>query len=362
MPGAKSPGPGLWAQRPRLKYILFVLILIPPVFLFMVYFTSEEWVKPSPSTVHLLGPRRTADGRLLEIRLESRAFIGEGIGASLSGLKPVLLIANATGAAITATGEPNSGHHGYKLRKFISLGQPIRSPRRRFCKIDSQRLIWAVNDACERFDYTAVRKMFKSCEIIRVKKYLNHPRSCVAQTAPLVRGIFRHRLLENPIRNNLCVLRRGGDVEERIEKGEGNHWGIDTKLTLPILAVGRQYLMEIVVITETYTPLKLRMQYGHPLTLSNKEPLQRVHERLSHCRCLFGSSGSSFAAAMVQLSNPPTFIYTVNHKGYEFKVKPYNFSDYGNQAIPITTPRHEIIRRCVNRRTNWWGIFNFFTW
>lgn len=291
--------------------------------------------------------------RTLEIRLVEDALRTEGLGAVLSGLKPVLLLAHTTGAVITAR-NIDSGSHGYKLRKYLRLKDPLKGARIT-CNLSESMtagLLSRIVAECERFDYTIIAAygVFTNCDTLIVRRYLLHPRTCVAHTAALARAFSRlhpRKERERSVdRTDVCILRRGGDVERRIVNGLGNMWAIDEARTLPLLKRMRKRGRRIVLVTETTREALVLARY-RPDILSNSDHLRVVVRILTRCRCMFVSAGSSFAATMVQLTQPKYVVYTVSRPGFSFNVTPYNYSEFGRQALSIIEQPDRILTKCA---------------
>ena len=188
--------------------VVIVLALLPSFGLHL-YFTPRRLDRFFvPSTTNL------------EIRLEGKSILNEGLGAIVQGLKPVLLLANATGAVITAHDKILG--HGYHLKKYLRLSSFIRG-NRILCNASRSisNLLHRIVNECERFPYHELPRIFTNCNMIVVTKYLVHPRPCLFRTAPLVRAMMRFSRKKTK-RNDICVLRRGGDVEKKIMKGFSN--------------------------------------------------------------------------------------------------------------------------------------------
>lgn len=271
----------------------------------------------------------------LEIRLSKDAIKTEGIGAVLSGMKAALLLSNYTGAALTM--EDKSSGHGYKLKKYIRLGNPL-STHRIPCNLtkDISQILKNIVESCEQFDYSELESfgVFNDCNLVTVQAYLNHPRSCLKHTQDLVRDATHFRLPDNGIREDICVLRRGGDVENKILKGEGNMWAIDENKTIPILREASRRGRRIVLVTETGRQSQVEQTY-QPHVFSNRESLDQVVSRISRCRCSFVASASSFATAMMQITQPEYIVYTESRDGFSFETEPYAYEEYGPNAVSL---------------------------
>lgn len=308
---------------------------------FLVPFALHVQLGLTFHRVHRVPQRET-----LEIRLDGDSIIREGLGAVVQGLKPVLLLANAAGAVITAH-DKISGH-GYHLNKYLRLGSFIQEDRIK-CKVSRSisRLLDRIVTECDEFPYHHLLRLFDKCNMIVITKYLLHPRTCLQRTAPLVRAIARFSRRQ-AFPEDVCVLRRGGDVEKKIMSGENNIWALDNARIVPILDETRQRGARIVVITETKQEDVVRRRL-RPHVLSNNEPLPVVVRRLNSCRCLFVSSGSSFAVTMVQISDPPHVIYTESRPGFNFSIEPYPYNEFGERAHSVLEDPIQIAELCIPR-------------
>ena len=139
-----------------------------------------------------------------------------------------------------------------------------------------------------------------------------------------------------------------GDVERKIRQGKGNQWAIDERRTIPIINGVRKRLKDgnknnngvpvnFVVSTETEFEDEVRRVY-RPDILSNKEPLEMVVNILGNCRCLFISSGSSFAVSIVQIVQPDYIVFSESSVGFQFDAPRYQFEEFGERAISIVQP------------------------
>lgn len=287
-------------------------------------------------------------GRTLEIRLYRKTVHNEGLGGVLSALRGVLIIQNATGAVITMGGKNSlkALGHGYYLRDFLNIGFPLPG-KRRFCKYGYKQAAEIIANAwkkCDMHNISRRDQLFRNCNTFRVFSPLGHPKSCAAYTAPMVRNLWRYPLEKPQSQTDICVLRRGGDLEHKLNFF-GHRYKIDLERTLPILEAARRNKKRIVLLTETNYPANILKLY-RPNIFSNKEPLQVVLKRASRCKCLFASSGSSFAIAVAQISQPSTIIYTQPRTSWMFQ-NPFLLSDFGERAIPVTVPIAKIIQRCL---------------
>lgn len=284
-----------------------------------------------------------------EIRLSNGAIRTEGIGAVLSGIKSVLLLANATGAVVTAN-KIQSGH-GYPLSKFIRFLKP-RSWFRVVCKptVDVNELCERIVSECANFSFDMLSQfgIFENCNTLVVQRYLSHPRKCLVHSAALVRSATVFHIPTTVKRTATCILRRGGDVEQIIEQGKGNMWAIDEQYTLPIIrTLKHTHNATIVVITETTRKDELQKKY-HANTLSNRESLWHVVNHLTQCRCTFISAGSSFASAMMQIAPPDYIIHTVDAPDFSFAgVAPYAYEEYGDRAVSVRENASKIVTLCI---------------
>lgn len=283
----------------------------------------------------------------LEIRLSKDAIKTEGIGAVLSGIKGALLLSNYTGAALTMN-DKSSGH-GYNLKKYLRLGSPLwihRIP----CNLTKgiSQILNSIVESCEQFDYSELESfgVFNNCNMVTVEKYLNHPRSCLKHTQDLVRDATNFRLPDNGMREDICVLRRGGDVENKILNEEGNMWAIDENKTIPILREASKRGRRIVLVTETSLQSQIEQIY-QPHVFSNRESLDQVVSRISQCRCSFVASASSFAMAMMQITQPEYIVYTENRDGFSFETKPYAYEEYGPNAVSLLNGTEAIADLCA---------------
>lgn len=281
----------------------------------------------------------------LEIRIEGDTR--EGLGAVIQNLKPVLLLANATGAVITSRYKFSA--HGYRLNKFIRFGTFILQER---IKCNTSRTIHSVLNRiineCNTFPYHELPRLFTKCNMIVVTNYPMHPRPCIRLTAPLIRAATRFPA-EKAVREDVCILRRGGDVEKWIMSGKHNQWALDYVRMVPILDNVRRKGARIVLVTETSEEDFVRKKF-RPHIISNKEPLPVVVGRLNSCRCLFVSSCSSFAITMVQISAPPHVIYTENHPGFNFTHRPYPYNEFGERAHSVLEDPIHLANLCLPPR------------
>lgn len=296
----------------------------------------------------------------IQIHISDEAIKGEGVGAVISGLKGVLMLANYTGAAVTMH-DKTSGH-GYPLSRYLRfskvpgrLSEKSSLAERVVCKITggADKLFARMTKECEQFDYSSLRDLgvFRNCNTVIPQRYLNHPRTCLHQTAELVRKFTRFDMPPaGTVKNDICVLRRGGDVETKILKGKGNMWAIDKKKTLPVLQALRRLGANITLVTETRQNVaKLGRLYSADV-VSNKEPLRVVMTRLSRCRCLFVSGGSSFAAAVVQITDPTYAVYTESRLMFSFRgVAGYAYEEFGPRAVSVLSGREKLVRVCAPR-------------
>lgn len=287
----------------------------------------------------------------LEIRLSKGAIRKEGMGAVLSGMKGVLLIANATGAIVTA--EDQDSGHGYTLSEYIHFSTPFPLSRK-VCTPSVQPKVLSnrVLSECQLFNFSTLPSLgvFDDCDTLEFTEYLSHPRTCLAHSAQLVQRATKFQIPSVTVRKAICILRRGGDVERRIMEGKGNMWAIDEKYTLPILRKLRDLAnVEVRLITETSKPTEVTSKYK-PNVFSNKESLRKVVNHLVGCRCTFISAGSSFASSMMQIAPPDYIIYTVDANDFSFKgVMPYAYDEYGQYAISIRENATRIVELCARQ-------------
>lgn len=118
-------------------------------------------------------------------------------------------------------------------------------------------------------------------------------KTCTAYTTPQVRALWVPKLSSPPVKRDICVLRRGGDLEHRLHTDYGIRYRIDINRTLPVLSAARAAGNRTVLITETKQPRKLMRVYK-PDVLSNKERLEVVMRRLAMCKCVFHADGSRY--------------------------------------------------------------------
>ncbi|PXF48021.1 hypothetical protein BWQ96_02212 [Gracilariopsis chorda] len=283
-----------------------------------------------------------------EIFLTPSAVRIEGIGAVLSGLKPILMLANYTNAKITM--HDNFTGHGYNMTEYLRLEKPFEPHQRIPCKLNLNLRKFLVNvvEHCHNFrpEHLKPLRLFERCNSISVNKYIAHPRMCVKHTQDLARDFTKFQLRSNVRKDNLCVLRRGGDIEDIIRSGQGNMHAIDEQLTIPILRKAAGRGRRIVLATETRYEQEVSDLY-RPHIFSNNESLPVVVSLLETCRCLFVSSGSAFAAAMMQLARPTYLVYTSSRPGFSFDAQWYHFDEYGEQAIDVTSGKDYVVERCA---------------
>lgn len=321
------------------------LVIAVSVLALLVQFALHAQWGLLPHRLGYFRRRVVAPTNQLEIRLDGKSIINEGLGAVVQGLKPVLLLANATGAVITAH-DKISGH-GYHLNKYIRLDPFIRGNRIKCAASKNiSKLLNRIVTECNDFPYHELPHLFTGCNMIVITKYLVHPRTCLERTAPLVRAITRFKRAKTN-RDSVCLLRRGGDVEDRILSGKNNVWALDNARMIPVLDKVRKRGARIVVITETRLEALVRKRF-RPHILSNKEPIQIVVRRLDTCRCLFVSSGSSFAVTMVQVSSPTHVIYTESHSEFKFSVTPYPYDEFGERAHSVLEDATKLADLCVS--------------
>lgn len=326
-----GPIPNLSLARcfPLILTILLALVLL-----------SILWL---PNVVH--HRRAAVVGVPNQIVLDKRSVPTEGIGAVLSNLKPVLLLAQNTNAIVTSSLPLESGH-GYSLRTYLRFLKPLPKSLTKLCNLTRSLddILLEVAQQCQHFNFTVLASygVFDNCNTVISSQYLSHPRGCIKHTEDVVRRFTKFELVEKP-KNDICVMRRGGDVESRILKGDGNMWAIDEKRTFPLLA-NLSKSRTVVVITET-NQADIREKYFADV-FSNRESLPTVVAHLSGCRCMFVAGSSSFAASMVQITQPEYIIYTESRPGFEYKIAPYNFSEYGENAVPLRVAPRKIIELC----------------
>lgn len=284
----------------------------------------------------------------LEIRLHNTAVITEGIGAVLSGLKPVLLLQNHTKATVTLP--PTRSGHGYLLQKYIRFKPPIKR-NRIYCKISARQvslLLAKILNSCRELDGQLIQSygVFNNCNTLNVTEYLNHPRHCVSYTSSLVRRFTTFDLprVTKFHKRDICVLRRGGDVEGKILEGKGNQWAIDEEKTLPILRKLSGKKQRIILVTETKFS-GVEQKYSADV-FSNNEDLYKVVSLLTHCRCLFLSPATSFQVSIAQITRPSYMIHMESRKGFEFTTVPYNYSEFAERAVSILSGEENIVRLC----------------
>lgn len=316
---------------------LYVLYIAASVILLSIHF------------LHLQAPSisKSSTCPSYEIHLNRHAISKqEGIGAVLSGLKPVAMFANYTSALIT-TSDKRSGH-SYRISKYIRVHRSCIPKRRRVaCDLSRpiEHILSQMVQQCHKFNFSLLETygVFRNCNYVAVSGFLGHPRTCVKHTQHLINNLTNWRA-STAERNDVCVLRRGGDVERRIMNGEGNMWAIDEQKTVPILRQLSRQGANIVLSTETHMK-NIRSLY-HADVYSNRERLDVVVQRLSLCRCLFISVSSSFAAAMVQITQPTFIVHTQSRDGFKFDVEPYNYSEYGANALSVLN-ESEVLRACA---------------
>ena len=143
-------------------------------------------------------------------------------------------------------------------------------------------------------------------------------------------------------KTDICVLRRGGDMEKRILHSAGNWAALDEKHMLPILAELKALKKRIVLVTETQFPELLKTKYN-PDIFSNKESLNIVFQRLSNCHCLF-LAASSFGALIANTMDPRYIVHTVNSSDFQFNSY-FAFREFGT-AISVRSDPRKIIKLC----------------
>ncbi|CAN8064411.1 unnamed protein product [Agarophyton chilense] len=285
-----------------------------------------------------------------EIFLQPSAVKIEGIGAVLSGLKPVLLLSQYTNARITM--HDNFTGHGYNMSQYLQFGTPFPPWQRVPCNItfNMRKLLVRIVEQCEHFNLSELHqlRLFDKCNSISISKYIAHPRVCLKHTQNLVRSFTKFRNIDDTPKNHVCVLRRGGDIEHIILAGEGNKYAIDEQLTLPILHNVSRRGGKVALITETEHEQQLKALYK-PHVFSNFDSLERVVSLLGRCRCTFVSSGSSFAAAMMQITRPSYIVYTSSREGFSFEERWYSFEEYGPSAIDVNSAPQHVVDKCAPR-------------
>ncbi|KAI0559952.1 hypothetical protein FGB62_130g158 [Gracilaria domingensis] len=294
-------------------------------------------------------PSSTLSSGPLEIYLEPSAVKIEGIGAVLSGLKPILMLANVTGARITMN--DNFTGHGYNMSRYLDIQQPFPDSMRVPCNVtfNVRKFLVDIVEECDSYDFTAwLRRLriFHGCNSLSVSKYIAHPRMCLKHTQDLVTSFTKFETRPQIEKNDVCVLRRGGDIEDIIRSGEGNKHAIDEELTVPILRQVKERGGKVVLVTETNYEDELRQLY-EPHVFSNFEDLQTVVSRLESCRCTFVSSSSAFATAMLQITKPTYMVYTSSRPGFSFSDRWYHLDEFGRFAIDVTSDRQSIVESCA---------------
>lgn len=336
----KSEPRSATCRLPPLLAVSLIISLLLPLRLAFYYFDFHF-------NLHALD--RSSPSRL-EIRLVGPAVRNEGIGAVLAGLKPVLLLANYTGAVITM--RDKSSGHGYSLRRYLNFLVPLGGSRVICDQLADpiHVLLDRIANECDRFNSSVLSDLgvFNECNTLLVDRYLSHPRPCIAYSAPLIRAATKFNIDPHAEKTDVCLMRRGGDVEDRIRAGEGNMWALDEPRTKPIMEAVKAAGAKIVVVTETKREDEVRNVYD-PDVLSNKEDLDKVVAHLQKCRCTFIAAASSFAAAMMQVTMPEHIIYTESRDGFEYETQPYPYGEYGDRAIPLGRGTDAIVELCASR-------------
>lgn len=280
-------------------------------------------------------------------------IIREGIGAVVSNFRPVLQLAHHTGAVIV--GRDTRSPHGYQMAEYIKLGKS--HPNRKNCKLRGsiEEILINVSKHCGTFDVGSLEELgiFKNCNtvLIPILPPLK-PSTCLKETIPLVYNFLQPKLRIAPkwnARNDVCVVKRGGDMEHRIAIGVANYTAIDEYHTLPILQLLKEKGARIVLITQTKREKDVLKKYN-PDIFSNKEHLPMTFERLSKCRCLFIASGSSFAFLATIISSPTFIVHTEPAPDFQFRYPPYEYSEFGERAISVRRNRSEIVEKCFVQR------------
>lgn len=327
-------------ERTSLPGKHFFLLLL--VFFIM---TSMVWVYMWYASTYFFNSKQTKEIRLDFVKMR---FGAEGLGSMLSTLKSVLLLSNWTGATIT--GNPVVSGHGYSTSKYFNMAKPLKRGRI-ICNIpqrDISNLLKSIIGNCTKFPVSSLSFLFRNCNTLIVSSVPVHPRNCLKATAPLVRNFVKFNLTQkhNVPKSDLCVLRRGGDVETKIRRGDGNVWAIDESRTILLIEQLKKKAVRIVLSTETNFADEIRKKYKVDL-FSNREPLHRVVKVLSACRCLFVSAGSSFGVTIAQIVDPAYIVYAVNAQNFSFNIAPYNYAqEFGNRSISVRAPTDEIVEKC----------------
>lgn len=287
----------------------------------------------------------------LEIQIHGSAiWTWEGLGSIVARFRGVLIMANSTGAVITGAKWGKKSDHGYDARKFLRIGKPLPGPRR-YCNITQNSVVKAIQKAyrdCDMYDPNIARKMFENCNTLIVTQDITWAQTCAAYTAPLVRDFWRSSLPKpKKKQRDVCVLRRGGDVEKGTKLVRGQLYDLNLNRTLPVLDAARRAGRRVVMITQTKKQPHWQGVYKPDLFL-NDEPFDKVLERVAGCRCVFLASGSSFASLIVQLGQPGIGVFTHETQFWKFGGFPFfQLEDFGNQSISITAPISKIVNRCV---------------
>lgn len=278
--------------------------------------------------------------------------IREGIGAVVSNFRPVLQLAHLTGAVIV--GKDTRSSHGYQMTEYIKMGK--RHPNRKNCDLGENiyDVLINISKKCTNYDLNSLEELgvFKNCNTVIIPILpSSKPRTCLKETIPLVQNFLQPSLQIAPMSNyrtDVCVVRRGGDMERRIASGIANYTAIDEKHTLPIIQSLKEMGARIVLITQTKTAQVVLQKYN-PDIFSNQEHLPLTFKRLSNCRCLFISAGSSFALLATIISSPSFIVHTEPAPDFEFRFEPYAYHELGERAVSIRSNRSKIIEKCLLR-------------
>lgn len=277
-------------------------------------------------------------------------IVREGIGAVVSNFRPVLQLAHETGALIV--GKDARSPHGYQLTEYIKMGKS--HPNRKNCKLTENiyDILINISKQCTKYDFNSLQGigLFNNCNtvIIPVLPTLK-PRTCLKKTIPLVHNFLQPILQIAPksnSRTDVCVVRRGGDMEHRIAIGIANYTAIDELHTLPILQALKKMGAKIVLITQTKREKAVLQKYN-PNIFSNQEPLPLAFGRLSNCRCMFIAAASSFAFLATIISSPSFIVHTVPRPDFEFRFQPYDYQEFGERAISIRSNSSKIVEKCL---------------
>lgn len=276
----------------------------------------------------------------------------EGIGAVVSNLKAVLYLANETGASVT--GHNVRSQHGYRIREFVNLGKPLHNRTECEIKGDMNLILRQISEECETFDFGSLAEIgfFKNCNTVVIPALEPiHPRTCIKKTMPFVHQFLRLELnfsTDISEYKDICVARRGGDMEKRIKSGGAQQSAIDEKYTLPILSHLKEKGSRIVLVTQTTNEEEVIQKY-QPDIFSNNEDLHVTFQRLSRCRCLFISSGTSFALFLVYITNPHYIVYTESAPDFRFLYPAYEYKEFGNRAISVRSNNETLLKRCFSQ-------------